>query len=111
MANYRRKFEAMYEIDDTVWVVKDRSQGRYADVVARCRDALDSLVPEATSPWADASNAERRKKMTLEDSFRLSWGAVRQITHATHHRNNLKSEFTRPMAQYVLGAIPGRPRA
>jgi hypothetical protein len=33
MANYRRKFEAMYEIDDTVWVVKDRSQGRYADVL------------------------------------------------------------------------------
>jgi hypothetical protein len=42
--------------------------------------------------------------MTVEDSFRLSWGAVRQITHATHHRNNLKSEFTRSMAQYVLGA-------
>lgn len=80
------------------------AQGRYADVVARCRDALDSIIPKPDCPWAEAANRAAREKMTVEDGFRLSWCAVRQITHATHHRNNLKSEFTRPMAQYVLGA-------
>jgi hypothetical protein len=80
------------------------SQGRYADTVDRCRDALDVLIPEPRCPWSGASTSDKRKRLTVEDSFRLSWGAVRQITHATHHRNSLKSEFTRPMAQYVLGA-------
>lgn len=79
-------------------------QGRYADVVARCRDALDTLISKLDCPWEKAVNHESRKQMTVEESFRLSWGTARQITHATHHRNNMKSEFTRPMAQYVLGA-------
>lgn len=79
-------------------------QGRYADTVDRCRDALDAMIPEPNVPWFHASTSEKRKNLAVEESFRLSWGAVRQITHATHHRNNLKSDFTRPMAQYVLSA-------
>ena len=79
-------------------------QGRYSDVVARCRDALDSIIPKPQCPWKVVGEADTREKMTVEDAFRLSWCAVRQITHASHHRNSLKSEFTRPMAQYVLGA-------
>jgi len=80
------------------------NQGRYADVIARCRDALDSLIKKFQTPWDAAKDKNIRENMTVEETFRLSWGAVRQITHATHHRNNLKSQFTRPMAQYVLGA-------
>ncbi|MGH7098983.1 MAG: hypothetical protein ACREE4_15160, partial [Stellaceae bacterium] len=78
--------------------------GRYSDVVARCRDALDSVISNADCPWGEAARRESREKMSIEDSFRLSWCAIRQITHATHHRNSLKAEFTRSMAHYVLGA-------
>jgi hypothetical protein len=42
--------------------------------------------------------------MSVEDAFRLSWCVIRQITHATHHRNKMQAQFTRAMAHYVLGA-------
>lgn len=82
--------------------------GRYSDVVARCRDALKSVISKAgkdnNCPWSEATNSKTRQAISIEDSFRLSWCAIRQITHATHHRNSLKAEFTRSMAHYVLGA-------
>jgi hypothetical protein len=79
-------------------------EGRYGDVVARCRDALDSVIGNPDCPWQEATNVDARRRMSVEDSFRLSWCTTRQITHAGHHRNGAKAEFTRAMAQYVLGA-------
>ena len=78
-------------------------EGRYGDAVARCREVLDSVIENRGCPWKEATNDDLRRKMSVEDSFRLSWCTIRQITHTTHHRNKMKAEFTRPMAQYVLG--------
>jgi hypothetical protein len=80
------------------------AQGRYSDVVARCRDALDALIPTPNCPWEEAKNLKGRENMSAEDRLRLSWCAIRHVTHAPHHPNSVKVEFTRPMAHYVLGA-------
>ncbi len=83
-------------------------EGRYTDVATRCRDALDSMIPTdetgAGHLWNEVGKADTRKKMPVEDAFRVSWLATHLITNAGHHRNNLSAEFTRSMAQYVLGA-------
>lgn len=79
------------------------SEGRYADVVARCRDAMDALIDRAPYPWRLLADKERREEMAVEDRLRLSWNGIRHVTHATHHRNGMSGEFTRAMAQYVFG--------
>jgi hypothetical protein len=83
-------------------------EGRFTDVATRCRDALDSMIPTdetgAGHLWNEAGKAVTRKKMPVEDAFRVSWLATHLITNAGHHRNDLSTEFTRSMAQYILGA-------
>jgi len=79
-------------------------EGRNADAVAGCRSALDSAISDAGCPWDKTKNKDCRDKMSVEDRFRLSWCAIRHITHPAHHLNGMKAKFTRPMAQYVLHA-------
>lgn len=83
-------------------------EGRYTDVATRCRDALDSMISTdetgAGHLWNVAGKADTRKKMAVEDAFRVSWLATHQITNAGHHRNNLSTDFTRSMAHYILGS-------
>jgi hypothetical protein len=83
-------------------------QGRYADAVSRCRDALDSVIPVyhigQRQLFKVAAEEIARRQMTAEDAFSLAWASIRQITNATHHRNRIHVAFTRPMAEFVLGA-------
>lgn len=83
-------------------------QGRYEDTVARCRDALDDAIPlpeiDQNRLFKTAADGTTRRKMPVEDAFGLAWASLRHITNASHHRNGTHSEFTRPMAQYILGA-------
>lgn len=83
-------------------------QGRYADAASRCRDALDSVIRlqeiGQNSLFKAATSDPTRRQMTVEDTFGLAWASVRQITNTSHHRNGSKASFTRPMAQFVLGA-------
>jgi len=79
-------------------------EGRYADAVAECRTALDSAIPDKEfCPWNE-KKSETRNAMTVEARFRLSWCSLPHFTHPAHHSNGMNAEFTRPMAQYVLGA-------
>lgn len=84
------------------------SEGRYSDTVARCREALDGFLSKddvgANHLWSLVKNHNDRENLSLKDTFRLSWGVTQLITNAAHHRNNMTTEFTRPMAQYVLGS-------
>jgi hypothetical protein len=83
-------------------------QGRYADVVSRCRDALDGVIPlrqiGQRQLFKAASEEDARRGMTIEDAFCLAWASIRQIMNTSHHRNGVQIAFTRPMAQFVLGA-------
>lgn len=85
-------------------------EGRYADAVAECRKAIESALAEngfwenGFCPWDETKNADTRKKMSVEDRFRLSLCAIRHITHSAHHSNGMNAKFERPMAQYVLGS-------
>lgn len=100
-----------YEHQSTFKHVKDAqrafNEGRYDDVVARCRDALDGFATKtetgASHLWGETSNGQKREKLPVEDTFRLHWGALHLITNSTHHRNKMTAELTRPMAHYVLG--------
>jgi hypothetical protein len=82
--------------------------GSYTNAVAECRKALESVksvIPDKDfCPWDETRNLDTRKDMNVQSRFRLSWCAVRHITHSAHHSNGMKEEFTRPMAQYVLHA-------
>ncbi len=79
-------------------------EGRYADAVAGCRKALETAISDGDCPWQETKDRNSRENMRVEARFRLSWCAIRHITHLAHHSNGTKPEFTRPMAQYVLGA-------
>ncbi len=80
-------------------------RGSYAHAVAECRKALESAIPDADfCPWEETKNRDARENMTAKARFRLSWCAIRHITHSAHHPDGIKDEFSRSMAQYVLHA-------
>lgn len=79
------------------------ADGRYDGAVAQCRHALDA-IGSVDCPWEMTKDREARESMTVGDRFRLGWCAIRHITHAPHHPGEAEREFTRPKAQYVLGA-------
>lgn len=80
-------------------------RGSYAHAVAECRKALESAIPDADfCPWEETKNRDARENMSAKARFRLSWCAIRHITHSAHHPDGMKDEFSRSMAQYVLHA-------